>query len=146
MSTIIEQAGAVTFRPKSGSFEILLIKSKKTPRKWVFPKGHIEPGETAAMAAKRELMEEAGVTGTILEEISKVLFSYNDKDHRVAYFLTRYEASNAGGEPGREPTWVNSSDALKMITIPQMREVLESAVCLLKSSQSEFFSAGRDCI
>jgi 8-oxo-dGTP pyrophosphatase MutT (NUDIX family) len=132
MSTFVEQAGAVTFRPKSGSFEILLIKSKKTPRKWVFPKGHIEQGESAAEAAKRELLEEAGVTGTILGAISNVLFSYNEKDYRVAYFLTLFEASKADGEPGREPTWVNYSDAMNMITVPQMKEVLESAVPMIK--------------
>jgi hypothetical protein len=70
-------------------------------------------------------------TGTILEEIGTVIFSYNDKDYRVTYFLALHDSSDAKGEAGRDPTWYNYPDAIKLITIPQMREVLESAALLI---------------
>jgi 8-oxo-dGTP diphosphatase len=34
---------------------------------WEMPAGHIEKGEPAGMAAERELFEEAGVTGSVME-------------------------------------------------------------------------------
>jgi 8-oxo-dGTP pyrophosphatase MutT (NUDIX family) len=132
MSTIVEQAGAVTFRQVRGTFKILLIRSKKTPQRWVFPKGHIEAGENASQAAKRELFEEAGVTGTVLCEILKSNFVSNEKEHRVTYFVARYESSDGDGEFGREPTWFSYEEATVMITIPQMREVLDASVPLIK--------------
>jgi ADP-ribose pyrophosphatase YjhB (NUDIX family) len=134
MSTIVEQAGAVTFRQVRGTFKILLIRSKKTPQKWVFPKGHIEAGESAAQAAKRELFEEAGVIGTVLCEITTSNFVSNDKEYRVTYFVARYESSDGDGEFGREPTWFSFEEAFDMITIPQMREVLEASVPLIEQN------------
>jgi len=37
---------------------------------WEMPAGHIEEGESAGMAAARELYEEAGVTGSVMEHNS----------------------------------------------------------------------------
>ncbi len=49
-------AGGVVFRP-DGS--VLLLRHLEGT--WVFPKGHIDPGEDALSAAVREVEEEAGV-------------------------------------------------------------------------------------
>lgn len=137
MKELIEQAGAVTFKKNSDSFEILLIKSKKKPSKWVFPKGHIEPGETALQAAQRELLEEAGVKGIIIDTITDMIFSYEEKNHKVTYFLVQYEASPASGEEGRDPVWVTCECAKNMITIPQLVQTLDSAVPLIKKYLSK---------
>lgn len=42
---------------------IVLVRAKNHafPNDWVLPKGHIEPGESAAQAAEREAKEETGV-------------------------------------------------------------------------------------
>ncbi len=49
---------------------VLLISSRSTPGKWVFPKGGYKHGESAKEAAVRESWEEAGIHGTILHELS----------------------------------------------------------------------------
>lgn len=55
-ATIIEGAGGVVFNQYG---HILLLHHKK--QDWVFPKGHIDPGESKLEAAIREVEEEAGV-------------------------------------------------------------------------------------
>ena len=43
---------------------LVLLIATAGGRRWQLPKGHVEPGETAAQAAVREVREETGVTGT----------------------------------------------------------------------------------
>lgn len=43
--------------------QVLLVTAKRNPKRWIFPKGHVEKGETAEEAALREAREEAGVVG-----------------------------------------------------------------------------------
>ena len=55
-------SGGIVFRltPDKKDVEILLIQDSKG--RWTIPKGHIEPGETAKMTARREIEEETGLT------------------------------------------------------------------------------------
>ncbi len=48
--------------PETGLLEVLLIQRGDTGQ-WAFPGGKVDEGETAAIAAGRELIEEAGVSG-----------------------------------------------------------------------------------
>ncbi len=52
----VRGAGGVVFRPDGA---VLLLRHLEGT--WVFPKGHIDPGESALGAAVREVEEEAGV-------------------------------------------------------------------------------------
>ncbi len=55
----IEVVSGAIIRDKEG--KILLTKSPKWKNKWIFPGGHIEPGEKILDAAKREAEEETGL-------------------------------------------------------------------------------------
>lgn len=59
MPTEVGGAGGVVFRPDGA---VLLLQHLEGD--WVFPKGHIDPGEDALEAALREVEEEAGVSAT----------------------------------------------------------------------------------
>lgn len=52
-------------------FKILLIKRKNDPYKdmWAFPGGFMEMDESAEECAARELLEETGIEGILLEQI-----------------------------------------------------------------------------
>ena len=54
-------SGGIVFRftKDKKDIEILLIQDSK--ERWTIPKGHIEPGETAKMTARREIEEETGL-------------------------------------------------------------------------------------
>jgi len=59
---IFEQAAALPYRVRGGRVEIALVTSRSGKR-WVPPKGLIDPGESARDSASRECREEAGLVG-----------------------------------------------------------------------------------
>ena len=63
---LIRQAGSIVFRLDSREPQVLLVTARRNPRNWIFPKGHIEKGETPEEAALRETREEAGVVGDLI--------------------------------------------------------------------------------
>ena len=76
-------AGGIVFRRNAkGEVEFLLIQDHKD--RWTIPKGHIEEGETAQQAAKREIGEEAGLNDTeMLGWLGKIHFRYRRIDKLV---------------------------------------------------------------
>jgi len=58
------QSGVIPYRMLDGSFEILLITSRRKGR-WIIPKGIVEPELTVAESACKEAEEEAGVVGGV---------------------------------------------------------------------------------
>ncbi|MCU0937190.1 MAG: bis(5'-nucleosyl)-tetraphosphatase [Gammaproteobacteria bacterium] len=52
-------AGVVVLRRQRGECRFLLLRAY---RYWDFPKGHVEPGEDPLDAARREVLEETGLT------------------------------------------------------------------------------------
>jgi 8-oxo-dGTP pyrophosphatase MutT (NUDIX family) len=59
-----QQSGVIPYRVVNGSFEILLITSRRRGR-WIIPKGIVEPGFTPAASAQKEAGEEAGIVGSV---------------------------------------------------------------------------------
>lgn len=77
-------SGGIVFRltPDGKDIEILLIQDSKG--RWTIPKGHIEPGETAKMTARREIEEETGLKNfSILSWLGKIHFKYRRADRLV---------------------------------------------------------------
>ncbi|MFQ5614048.1 MAG: NUDIX hydrolase [Anaerolineae bacterium] len=58
------QSAALPYRRREGRFEILLITSLKKKR-WIIPKGIVEPGLSPGASAAKEALEEAGVVGEV---------------------------------------------------------------------------------
>ena len=66
------------------------------------PKGHLDPGETPAAAALREVREEAGVESTVREELGDVRYLYMRDGRRIAKVVTFFLLDYVAGD-GRRP-------------------------------------------
>lgn len=78
------RAGGIVFRKTATMLEYLLVTSKSNPNKWIFPAGHVETGEALALAAIREVREEAGVAADILYELGHIRYDWNRDNHKTA--------------------------------------------------------------
>jgi phosphohistidine phosphatase len=62
-----EIVAAVCYRRDGADVEFLIVQTSRLKR-WTFPKGHVEAGESPSVAAAREAREEAGVDGVISDQ------------------------------------------------------------------------------
>ncbi len=92
---------------------ILLIKRGNDPQagRWTVPGGRVEPGESPAQAAAREVREETGLHVEIGEELLCVLLEYPDRTfeaHDFAAIVVGGELS--AGDDAAATEWVSLSE------------------------------------
>jgi len=122
----IRQAGAVAYRLEKQEPRFLLVTSRRDPSKWIFPKGHIEDGETAAACAVRELREEAGAAGHAVKALATLMFDSGDETVEVKYFLV--EALDDGdAREGRKLKWLSARKAIEQVSHDESKGLLEKA-------------------
>ncbi len=101
-------AGGIVYRHnKKGNVEILLIQDAKN--RWTIPKGHIEEGETAQEAAKREIAEEAGLKDTdVICWLGKIHFRYR-RINTLVLMTTQIYLVKANGDTMaiKKEEWMN---------------------------------------
>jgi diadenosine hexaphosphate hydrolase (ATP-forming) len=125
-------SGGIIFRltKEKKDIEILLIQDSKG--RWTIPKGHIEPGETAKMTARREIEEETGLKNVnILTWLGKIHFKYRRADKLVLMTTQIYlvEAMDTHETPIGEKwmkgiQWFPFADALDLIEYDDIEKLM----------------------
>jgi 8-oxo-dGTP pyrophosphatase MutT (NUDIX family) len=123
----IQESGAIVVRPDADAPRVLLVTAKRNPAHWIFPKGHIEPGESAAAAALREAREEAGVVGRVIAPAGTIEYQLLGDTIHVQYFLVELEHEEGPAEPGRSRLWCRLEEALQRLTFEDTRKLLREA-------------------
>lgn len=119
-------AGGIVYK-KNGQPLVLVVTAKKRPDDWVFPKGHIEPGETPEQAAVREVREETGVTARLIDRAGALEFAVPHEQVRAVYFLMEY-VSEAPADEGRQVLWCSPAEARRRLTFENTRALLDQAI------------------
>ncbi|MDO5452061.1 MAG: NUDIX domain-containing protein [Candidatus Saccharibacteria bacterium] len=125
-------SGGIVFRftQDKKDIEILLIQDSKG--RWTIPKGHIEPGETAKMTARREIEEETGLKNvSVLTWLGKIHFKYRRMDKLVLMTTQIYlvQALDKREMPTPEKwmkgiAWFSFAEALDLVEYDDIEKLM----------------------
>ena len=128
----VPEAGAIAARLDGPEPLFLLVSARKSQGNWIFPKGHLKKGETHEQAALRELLEEAGVTGSSAGVVGTSTY-WSGKEHvEVTYFLVLANGHDGPGE-GRQLQWQRFAAARAALTFEDARGLLDRAREMLEA-------------
>ncbi len=127
-------SGGVLFRKSDEVSEVALV-SIRGSGVWSLPKGIIEKYEDQETTAAREVMEETGLKGEILERIGQIAYWYFLKEKTVKvhktvhYFLMRYISGSTDDHDDEvdEASWVPLDDAVNMLKYRGEKEIMFKA-------------------
>ena len=93
-------AGGVVIDVHEGRARIAIIaRHNRSGRlEWCLPKGHQEEGETLAQAAVREVREETGIEGRIIDLLGRIDYWFTVNGRRVHKTVHHYLLQAVGGE------------------------------------------------
>ena len=119
-------AGAVVFKLTDQGPRYLLVEASGRRDRWVFPKGHVENGETAADTAQREVGEEAGVRARLVRKLRRVEQKQEGDWISIVYFLMAYTGRTAPLDK-RRIRWLGYDEAIDTLDLEKSRRLLRSA-------------------
>jgi 8-oxo-dGTP pyrophosphatase MutT (NUDIX family) len=134
-------AGGVLVRTIRGRPHVAAIRPQGKDDVWALPKGRVDAGESAAETAVREVREETGVEGKLVEKLGDVRYVYTWDGERifkvVSFFLLRAGRGRLGNieESMRievaEARWLPLEDAPRLLSYGGEREMAAKALEIL---------------
>ena len=131
-------AGGVVLRRVRGEWRLAAIRPGGKDDVWALPKGLVGPGESPADTALREVAEETGVEGRLVEKLGDVRYVYTWSGERVfkvvSFFLVRYVRGRLGDIPDHfrhevaETRWLPLDEAPKLLSYKGEREMAAKAL------------------
>src|SRR3982750_3800051 len=132
-------AGGVLVRMIRGVPHVAAIRPQGKPAGlWALPKGNIDPGEQPAQTALREVVEETGVSGRLVEKLGDVKYTYTRRGGaRVFKIVSFYLLAAGRGRLGEieermrievaEARWLPLDEAPKLLAYGGEREMAKKA-------------------
>ncbi len=134
-------AGGVLYRCTDGGPEVVMIATRGGAV-WGLPKGFIEPGEDAEHAACREVREETGLIGSIMQEIGFTNYQYRRKEGQtvvvcfktVYFFLMEFAGGDLADHDDEvdDVRWYPMAEAIQKATHAGERATILKALDILR--------------
>ncbi len=127
-------SGGVIFRQSGKGIDVALI-AVKNKTVWCLPKGAIDKNEDPQATAKREVKEETGLQGEIIDKIGKISYWYFVKSENVKYnktvyfYLIKYKGGNTDEHDREvdESRWFPIDEAIDKLTYKGEKEIMQKA-------------------
>jgi len=129
-------AGGVVYRRRQDRVAVCLI-STQGGQAWQLPKGLIEHGEQPEVAAAREVLEETGLQGKLLQRLDRIEYWYvweeggeKTRVHKFVYFfLFRYTKGSTKDHDDEvdDARWFPIEEAQRTLSFVNERHVLRLA-------------------
>jgi 8-oxo-dGTP pyrophosphatase MutT (NUDIX family) len=103
------------------------LVTARSGRRWVIPKGQIDPGHSAGEAALVEAWEEAGLVGALdPEPVGSYVYEKLGRPHHVlVYRMTVTAVHDQYPEAAaRQREWVTADEAIERVEEPDLRDLL----------------------
>lgn len=133
-------SGGVVYRIREGGPDVVVVRVGPGDR-WQLPKGLIDSGESPEETAIREVREEAGVAGDLVEPLDVIEYWYvgsragnRIRFHKsVHFYLLAYREGEVGDHDHevREARWVPIAQAVDRLAFESERRVVARARELL---------------
>ena len=110
---------------------------------WCLPKGHLEAGETPEQAAVREIEEETGIRGRILDALGTIDYWFSVEGRRIHKLVHHFLLEATGGslsiegDPDHEAidvAWVPLTELGALLAFPNERRIAREASARLADS------------
>jgi len=122
----LTHAGCIVFQEK-GRRKTYLVAASSTGKHWILPKGHIEKGESPRKAALRELREETGVVGKIVQMGLKQSYAMKNENVVVQYYIVQFTKITKADED-RALRWETQKKALEILSFEQAKQALRESL------------------
>jgi 8-oxo-dGTP pyrophosphatase MutT (NUDIX family)/phosphohistidine phosphatase SixA len=122
----IHAAGAVLWRPAAGGAEVAVVH-RPHHGDWSLPKGKVDPGESRARTAVRELAEETGFGAALGRHLATVHYPVGEDRKVVDYWAARAgEGTFTPNGETDELRWLAPAQAAELLSYDSDRDVLDA--------------------